>query len=95
MKSLEELYKEVQENEELKKEFITSFKEGSLESFLSSHNCDATASDVMEFLRGTEKILESEDDLSKVAGGGCSSGNTCGPDCATSVGARQNELGYC
>ena len=27
MKSLEDLYKEVQENEELKKEFVASFKE--------------------------------------------------------------------
>jgi len=30
MKSLEELYKEVQESEELKKAFIAAFKEGQI-----------------------------------------------------------------
>ena len=81
MKSLEELYKEVQENEELKKEFISSFKEGNIEEFLKTHDCDAAAADVMVFLRGTKDETASEDDLAKVAGGGCTSltcGNTCG-----------------
>ena len=41
MKTLEELYKEVQGNEELKKEFIAAFKEGRLEEFLKSQNSDA------------------------------------------------------
>ena len=50
MKSLEELYKEIQDNEELKKEFITAFKEGQIESFLNVHDCDATAADVMSNL---------------------------------------------
>ena len=40
MKSLEELYKEVQENEEQKKEFVSAFKEGRVEDFLSAHDCD-------------------------------------------------------
>ena len=50
MKSLDEFYKEIQENEELKKEFISAFREGQIESFLSSHNCDAHISDVMAFI---------------------------------------------
>ena len=73
MKSLEDLYKEVQENEELKKEFVTAFKEGRTEEFLKTHNCDATASDVMAFLNSKKEEVASEDDLAKVAGGGCSS----------------------
>ena len=37
MKTLEELYKEVQGNEELKKEFIAAFKEGRLEELATRH----------------------------------------------------------
>ena len=77
MKSLEELYKEVQENEELKKEFISAFKEGKVEEFLKAHDCDSTAVDVMMFLNRTKDEAASEDDLSKVAGGDCGSTVTC------------------
>ena len=35
MKSLEDFYKEVQGDEALKKEFITAFKEGQIESCLT------------------------------------------------------------
>ena len=73
MKSLEDLYKEAQENEELKKEFITAFKEGKVESFLKAHDSDASVSDVMAFLNSTKEEVASENDLAKVAGGGCSS----------------------
>ena len=84
MKSLEELYKEVQENETLKKEFIFAFKGGNIESFLTSHNCDATAADVMAFMNGTKEEIASEDDLAKVAGG-CFTSNSCHDTCAYSV----------
>ena len=73
MKTLEELYEEVQGNEELKKEFITAFKEGRTEDFLKSHDCDATAADVMRLLKNARDEAATEDDLAKVAGGGCSS----------------------
>ena len=73
MKSLEELYKEVQESEELKKEFISAFKEGRTEDFLKSHNCDATVSDVMAFVKSQRDEAASTDDLAKIAGGSCSS----------------------
>ena len=77
MKTLEELYKEVQGNEELKKEFIAAFKEGRLEEFLKSQNSDAAPADVVAFLKGTKEEILSEDDLAKVAGGGCMSSYTC------------------
>lgn len=76
MKTLEDLYKEVQMNEELKKEFISAFKEGRVEDFLSTHDCDATAADVMKFLNSTREETASEDDLAKVAGG-CGTTYTC------------------
>ena len=94
MKSLEELYKEVQENEELKKEFVTAFKEGRTDEFLKTHDCDATASDVMAFLSSIKEDAASEDDLAKVAGGGCSSYETyCGGIHQSACGADQ--LGFC
>ena len=76
MKSLETLYKEAQENEELKKEFVAAFKEGRIEDFLSAHDCDASVPDVMSFLKSSKEEAASEDDLAKVAGGWCSSA-TC------------------
>ena len=81
MKTLEELYKEVQGNEELKKEFIAAFKEGRLEEFLKSQNSDAAPADVMAFLNGTKEEIVSEDDLAKVAGG-CFSSYTCYDGCS-------------
>ena len=86
MKTLEELYKEIQGNEELKKEFIAAFKEGRLEEFLKSQNSDATPADVVAFLKGTKEEILSEDDLAKVAGG-CMSSYTC------QTGKRRTEKG--
>ena len=75
MKSMEELYKEVQENEELKKEFISAFKEGRIEEFLKAHDCDATSADVMAFVTSQRDETATEDDLEKVAGGWCTTCN--------------------
>ena len=83
MKTLEKFYKEVQENEELKKEFVVAFKEGRLEEFLKNHDSDATPADVVAFLKGTKEEVVSEDDLAKVAGG-CFTSHTCAPDCCDS-----------
>ncbi len=83
MKSLEDLYRDVQQSEELRKEFVTSFKEGNVESFLKAHDCDATPADVMAFLNGMKDEAATEDDLAKVAGG-CFTSHTCAPDCCDS-----------
>ena len=83
MRSFEEFYKEAQNNEELKKEFISAFKEGKTEEFLKAHDCDAALSDVYKFLNGTKSEIASEDDLAMVAGGRCTSytcNMTCGCD---------------
>ena len=90
MKSLGEFYKEIKDNEELKKEFITAFKEGRTEEFLKSYECDASVSDVSDFLSSTRNEALSEDDLAKVAAGGCSS-FTCGDTC----GCYTAQFPYC
>ena len=43
MKNIEALYKEVMENEALKAEFSTAYREGNVSEFLKKHDCDATA----------------------------------------------------
>ena len=81
MKSLEEFFKEVRSNEEMKKAFVSAFKDDRTEEFLKAHDCDASVSDVNDFLNGTKDEAVSEDDLAKIAGGGCSSftcASTCG-----------------
>ena len=83
MKTLEKFYREVQENEELKKEFVSSFKEGRTGDFLKTYGCDASVSDVMAFLTSVKDETLSEDDLAKVAGG-CFTSHTCAPDCCDS-----------
>lgn len=99
MKSLEELYKEVQENEELKKEFVSAVKEGRTEEFLKAHDCEATAADMMAFLNNVKEEAATEDDLAKVAGG-CDTSATCvtcdwGGECWPSIGAENGKSGVC
>lgn len=72
MKSLEELYAEIQNDESLKQEFVNSFKEGGVENFLKDHECNATAEDVMNYMNSLRDGAVSDDDLDMVAGGGCS-----------------------
>ena len=79
MKTIENLYNEVQGNDDLKKEFVTSFKEGKVEEFLKAHDCNATAADVQEFLNGRDMEELADDDLDNVAGGsGCGTSYSCG-----------------
>ena len=70
MKSIEELYKEVMENEALKAEFATAYREGNVSEFLKKHDCDATAEEVSEYVNGVKDEALSLDDLDNVAGGG-------------------------
>ena len=77
MKTIEELYKEVQADEMLKKEFIVFSRIGQTEAFLKAHNCDATVADVMAFLNGVQEEALSDDDMEMVAGGGACSSMAC------------------
>ncbi|MBR6173144.1 MAG: Nif11-like leader peptide family RiPP precursor [Eubacterium sp.] len=71
MKNLEQFYKEVMEDETLKADFISAYKEGKLGDFLKEHEISATAEETMEFIEGVQEMELSDDDLENVAGGNC------------------------
>lgn len=74
MKSIQELYDEVINSEELKKEFLAAAKAGQQEAFLRGHGCYATLDDVAQFLiaKNEQDAPLSMGELEKSAGGGCS-----------------------
>lgn len=71
MKSLQELYEEVRENEELKKEFSVALRDNKVKEFASKHDCKATRDEVNKFIMSfsdEERELAVEE-LEQVAGG--------------------------
>ena len=82
MKSLQELYDEVKDNDVLKKSFVEAMQEG-VEDFLKEHGCEATSEELREFLEGTVSengpIELSADQLAQVAGG---TSYYCGEPCS-------------
>ena len=76
--------KEIQNSDDLKKEFATAFKEGNIEGFLKDNECDASVEDVKNYLDNIKNDAASDDDLAIVAGG-CFSSTTC-VTCDVSVG---------
>ena len=82
MKNIEALYKEVMENEALKAEFATAYREGNVSEFLKKHDCDATAEEVSEYVNGVKDEALSLDDLDNVAGGGGCNTGSCDGSCS-------------
>ena len=77
MKSLQELYDEILASDELKQEFAEAAKsEETTATFLKSHDCDASVSDLAAFLKEqlTEKKELGEQEVEQVAGGGAGTG---------------------
>ena len=73
MKTLQELYNEVIQSDELKKEFLEAGKNGKAEEFIKNHSCDVTLDEIKTFLEEqtkTDKEL-SVDELENAAGGTC------------------------
>ncbi len=71
MKTLQELYEEVRENEELKKEFSVALRDNKVKEFASKHGCKATRDEVNKFIMSfsdEERELAVEE-LEQVAGG--------------------------
>ena len=71
MKSLQELYEEVRENEELKKEFSVALRDNKVKEFASKHGCKANRDEVNKFIMSfsdEERELAVEE-LEQVAGG--------------------------
>jgi hypothetical protein len=86
MKSIEELYQEVMEDETRKAEFITAYREGTVGDFLKAHDCDATVEEVEEYVKGQRDEELSLDDLGSVAGGGgCRDTASCGDYCTVAT----------
>ena len=73
MKTLQELYNEVIQSDELKKEFLEAGKNGKAEEFIKAHGCDATLDEIKTFLEEQNKADKelSADELENVAGGTC------------------------
>ena len=73
MKTLQELYNEVIQSDELKKEFLEAGKNGKAEEFIKVHGCDATLDEIKAFLEEQAKADKelSAEELENVAGGTC------------------------
>ena len=77
MKTLEELYKEVMENEELKKEFLEASKDKeTMEAFLKKNGCEAGIEDLQTFIKEKAIVEVNDEDLDYIAGGKGSAGET-------------------
>ncbi len=78
MKTIQELYNEVMENEALKAQFIEAANAGKQEAFLKEHGCEATLEEVVAFLKekSEQDAPLSLDELESSAGGGCNSKTT-------------------
>ena len=71
MKTLKELYIEVNADEALKNEYIEAAENGKIEEFFKAHDCEATLSEFDEFMKnsGGESGELSDDELDNVAAG--------------------------
>ena len=76
MKTFEELYNEITENEELKKAFEQAQKECKVPEFLKEHGCEVTEESVSAFFAAQSGRELSDDELDNASGGGCGSSNT-------------------
>ena len=70
MKSLQDLYKEIIANEELKKAFMEAAKAGKVLEFIKAQGCETTEEELKAFLSKQSGEL-SDDELDNAAGGGC------------------------
>jgi len=103
MKTIQELYKEVMENQELKEKFIEAANAGKQEDFLREMGCEATLDEVAAFLeaKSEEDAPLSLDELENSAGGNCATTRetvisciTAGLGCATMAIYSAAEKGY-
>ena len=67
MKNLEDLYKEILADQELKAKCGEAIKAQKLEEFLKAHECEATMEDVKAFMESKKEV--SPDGLDILAGG--------------------------
>ena len=91
MKTIEELYKSILADSDLKAQCAEAIKANKLGEFLKAQGCDATAEDVKTFFESKKEA--SFDELDSVAGGDCNASDalwsmaTLGVGCAISAAA--------
>lgn len=69
MKTLEMLYDEICNNEELKNKLLAALKEQKLEQFLKEQNCDSTENEFFAYVKEKREGELSDEELDSVAGG--------------------------
>ena len=71
MKTLEELLKEINESEELQKEFADATESDTLGEFLKKHGSDATLEELVEYVKEKDNTQGSlsDEEVAAVAGG--------------------------
>ena len=69
MKTIEELYKEINASEELKKAVSAIKDKGALADFLKEHGCDASADELEKFVKSQSEGEIGDDAAGAVAGG--------------------------
>ena len=84
MKSLQDLYKEIINSDELKKAFTEAAKAGKALEFIKAHGCETTEEELKAFLSKQSGEL-SDDELDNAAGGTCNS-STFGETIGSIVG---------
>jgi len=72
MISINELYQELKNNNELRSKFLEAYGKGEIEGFLKDNDCDATADEALKYIEqetrsGSPEL--SDEELSLVAGG--------------------------
>ncbi len=66
---IDELYRKITADENLRKKFTSALKEGKLADFLTENGCTATAEEIKAFIDGKKELTD--DELDAVSGGGC------------------------
>ena len=69
MKTIEELYNEINASEELKKAVSAIKDKGALADFLKEHGCDASADEFEKFVKSQSEGEIGDDAAGAVAGG--------------------------
>ena len=69
MKTIKELFKEINNSEEIRKEFCEAKDKDSFEKFLKSHGCPMTADEFSEAV-SKETDIELPDELADMVAGG-------------------------
>ncbi len=69
MKTVEELYKEINTSEELKKVVSAIKDKEALADFLKEHGCEASVEEFLKFVKAQTEGVISDEDVEAAAGG--------------------------